>query len=101
MSDQDRRRLAKLINAAAKKARELIFEMRELQAFVSALNVATLRTWCALPNCPIMMAFDREGQTIRIGRTENARFPVLIPAHFEDELRDLDVQLTDELGEDS
>ena len=97
MSETNRHDLAKLVDKSVRRARELLGEMRELQRFLSVSNVATLRTWGPLVENPTQISFDRQGKLIRIGKTEHGRNPITIPAHFDDEIGEIDVPLLSEM----
>lgn len=97
LSDEERHKLAKLVNRSVATGRELLAELRELQRFVSPLNVATLRTWGRHEGNKMPFVFERDGAALRIGKNDFARMTVPIPASFENQLEEIDVPLIKEM----
>lgn len=97
MEDAERDKLARFISNTIKRSRTLISETRELQHFVTIENVNTIRAWGRRDDAPLRVHFEREGDRIRVGRSEKAAFTVRIPTHLEDELSNLDFPTLNEI----
>jgi hypothetical protein len=79
LSDHDRHRVVGRLNQAIKAARSLRDRVIELRAFLSVVNISTLRTWGARSDSPVSIYARREADVLWIGRYEHARMKVLVP----------------------
>ena len=100
MNEFERRQTAQFISNTVGKVRRFMADLAEAQKFLSDLNIATLRTWSARPDCPTPFVLERKGNILRIGKQANAMFTVRIPSNIEEPLVRINIPILKEMPDE-
>jgi hypothetical protein len=89
LSDDERRKIARILERSIKKANEAFKGIEEVRPFLSAVAIATLSGWGRHKGCPIAIYISMEGNNLLLGRTPHEHQRLQVPKEFFGVLRPL------------